>query len=99
MTDNNNNGGSNGTSTTTFVPNQIFTIPVNTGAQGGITITGGNWFTYDPQTQEQQTIEAPPEKKKNSEGCACKKCKEFYKFAEANQPDGTLICWACRHGY
>lgn len=31
-----------------------------------------------------------------SSGMACKKCKEFYSYAEANQPDGTLICYSCR---
>ena len=33
-----------------------------------------------------------------SEGCACKKCKNFNEFAEPNQPDKTFICYACRHG-
>lgn len=30
------------------------------------------------------------------DGCACIKCKEFYKYAEPNQSDGTLICFNCR---
>jgi len=30
------------------------------------------------------------------DGCACKKCKNFYQFAEPNHDDGTLTCWSCR---
>lgn len=30
------------------------------------------------------------------DGLNCAKCREFFHMAEANQPDGTLICWACR---
>lgn len=41
------------------------------------------------------TCEAAP-KKKNTDGCVCKKCKELYPYAEPNQSDGTLICYGCR---
>jgi len=27
---------------------------------------------------------------------ACKVCKEYYPYAEPNQPDGSLVCWVCR---
>jgi hypothetical protein len=41
-----------------------------------------------------------PEKKTNNcDGCTCVKCQQFFEFAEPNQDDGTLVCWACRHGY
>ncbi len=30
------------------------------------------------------------------DGVVCCKCGEFYAMAEANQEDGTMICWACR---
>ena len=33
------------------------------------------------------------------DGKSCHKCKNFSPFAESNQPDGTFICYACRHGY
>lgn len=33
------------------------------------------------------------------DGCNCKKCKTYYEFAEPNQEDGTLICWACRNNH
>jgi hypothetical protein len=42
------------------------------------------------------TKEYCEEKKKNSDGCVCKKCKELFPYAEPNQDDGTLICYACR---
>lgn len=35
-------------------------------------------------------------KKKSSDGETCTKCKEFFPFAEPNQPDDTLICYSCR---
>jgi hypothetical protein len=31
------------------------------------------------------------------DGCACKKCLNFYHMAEPNQPDGTLLCYSCRN--
>jgi formylmethanofuran dehydrogenase subunit E len=38
-------------------------------------------------------------KKDNRDGCDCKKCKEFYPYAEPNQEDGTLVCYKCRMGW
>lgn len=60
-------------------------------------------YTYtipaiNPSTTVPLQIDLSTEKKKDSDGCACKKCREFYPYAEANQPDGTLVCYACRHG-
>lgn len=78
------------------------------GANGGtITFVPGStqWITVTiPTTSAPQTIgidlAVPVEKKKkDSVGCSCKKCKEYFDYAEPNQEDGTLICWACRHGY
>jgi hypothetical protein len=34
--------------------------------------------------------------KKFPDGYFCSKCKNWYQFAEPNQPDGTLICFGCR---
>lgn len=34
--------------------------------------------------------------KSEIDGMTCVRCKDFYKMAAANQPDGTLICWSCR---
>ena len=30
------------------------------------------------------------------DGMRCKNCDEFYQYAEANQEDGTLLCYSCR---
>ena len=30
------------------------------------------------------------------DGMNCNKCRNFYQYAESNQPDGTLICYSCR---
>jgi hypothetical protein len=30
------------------------------------------------------------------DGMVCSKCKDFFQMASPNQPDGTLICYACR---
>lgn len=30
------------------------------------------------------------------DGISCSRCKEFFHMAQANQPDGTLICWSCK---
>jgi hypothetical protein len=30
------------------------------------------------------------------DGMTCHKCQDFFLMAEANQEDGTLICYACR---
>lgn len=32
-----------------------------------------------------------------TDGCFCARCKDFYYQAAPNQPNGTLICWACRN--
>lgn len=85
-------------------------VPVNNG-QGGITYIAqpnGQWYTITYPISSiifpiggggNSPPEAPEEKKKSKrdpDGCACKKCKEFYQFAEPNQEDGTLICYSCR---
>lgn len=33
---------------------------------------------------------------KRDEGLNCKVCKEFTRFAEANQKDNTFVCYGCR---
>ena len=30
------------------------------------------------------------------DGMKCARCQDFFSMAEGNQPDGTLICYACR---
>ena len=36
-------------------------------------------------------------KRQDPDGLVCQRCKLFYNFAEPNQPDGSLICYACRN--
>lgn len=31
------------------------------------------------------------------DGMTCVRCKEFYNMAQANQEDGSMICWQCRN--
>lgn len=52
------------------------------------------WFTID---EGWLSLPEEPVMKKN--GLHCKKCKEFFNYAESNQTDGSLICWACRNNY
>jgi hypothetical protein len=35
-------------------------------------------------------------KRSLSDGMFCQKCGLFYQFAEPNQDDGSLVCYACR---
>lgn len=42
-------------------------------------------------------IQAQSVQKEIKYGYNCKKCKEYYNYAIANQPDGTLLCWGCAH--
>lgn len=32
-------------------------------------------------------------------GIFCFKCKKYFEYANANQDDGTMICWSCRNGF
>jgi hypothetical protein len=34
--------------------------------------------------------------RKGIDGMFCCKCQQFYEFAEANQEDGSMICYSCR---
>lgn len=35
--------------------------------------------------------------KKYPDGMFCRKCQVWYQYAEPNQDDGTLLCFACRN--
>ena len=39
---------------------------------------------------------ADRKKRQYPDGLICKKCKNFFGFAEPNQSDGSLICYSCR---
>lgn len=103
MSTNNNSGATANT-------NGTFTFPINTGGfssiSGGYTYTNGGVTVFIPSTQVVTIPISTPleaisaeQKKKDCDGCNCKKCKEYFPYAEPNQEDGTLICYACRHGY
>jgi len=37
------------------------------------------------------------QQRRHPDGMFCKTCNNFYQFAEANQDDGSLICYSCLH--
>jgi hypothetical protein len=82
------------------VPSKQYTITIPSGSgtcsTGNVIVTGGN--DPCPQLSFDDIELAVPveEKKKKSDGCSCRKCKEYYQYAEPNQDDGTLICYGCR---
>jgi len=80
--------GSSKNSNTISLPNGTF---VNIPYSGG-------WY-YNIAIPAIPAEKAVAVKKDDRDGCDCVKCKQFFEFAEPNQEDGTLICWACRHGY
>lgn len=89
MTTNNPHNGPVGPSTITL-PSFPSNFPAN-----GITVLSNGW-AIGPMFQkpiEDAIIE------EEYYGHNCKKCKEYYEHAQSNQTDGTLICWACRHGF
>lgn len=48
----------------------------------------------------ESTAETESEEKKKDPGCSCKKCKEYYPYAEMdefNTINGKFVCWGCRH--
>lgn len=95
-------GGSGNGQWITAVPNKQYTVTI---PSGGTCSTGGTIIIQtgtgaNPQISIDDIEWAVPvEISKKSDGCSCKKCREFFEYAEPNQEDGTLICWACRHGY
>lgn len=87
-------GGGGGGQWISATPGKQYTItiPANTcSSSGTITFTGGQ-ITFD----DIDLAVPVDENKEISDGCFCKKCKEYYQYAEPNQDDGTLICYGCR---
>jgi hypothetical protein len=56
----------------------------------------GSGLVWTTPTSVESKKEETKRVKREPDGCACKKCHEFYQFAEPNQEDGTLICYSCR---
>lgn len=90
---NSNNSGNNCAGSGTGTTGGWFTV-----VPSGTTWTSGTITIYPSQITFDDIDLAVPveEKKEKSDGCTCKKCKEFYQYAEPNQEDGTLICYGCR---
>lgn len=86
-----NNSGNSGSNNNPWAGISSGTIWITTGA------SSGGWFTIG--ATEAEPAEKATDKKQNKDGCNCKKCKEFYPYAEPNQDDGTLICYSCRKGW
>lgn len=42
---------------------------------------------------------SPITKPSTTHGMKCKDCKEDFPYAEANQKDGSFICYSCRKGF
>lgn len=88
---NNNNSGNTGT---------VFTLPatpiVVTPQQVPV-LNNGQWITFNfgPICSEINS-ESCSENEKVSEGCTCKKCKEFNKYAEPPKDGKDFICYGCR---
>lgn len=74
-------------------------VPTTPGNGQWVTVTIPYTNTIGTPVIELDLPAEPAAKSDNSDGCTCKKCKQLYEYAEPNQDDGTLICWACRHGY
>ena len=59
-------------------------------------------FTFEGENltisfDEDYVDDIPDDKVPEPEGFNCSRCREFYRYAKANQPDGTFKCWGCRH--
>lgn len=100
MTDQNNSGNSQPPTqypSVTYIPGNITYTNVPTGGQWiTYTINGIDYGTGQTTISSADKREEKKAKKKEEDGCVCKKCKEFYPYAEPNQEDGTLVCYGCR---
>lgn len=54
------------------------------------------WFNPVNNVQLELDL-GKPEKKENSEGCFCKKCKELYPYAIFPEDGSDFICWGCQN--
>lgn len=98
MSNSNNSGNNSGGHQLTWNPGTSNWIPINPGMGQWITVTVPQQQTLPGMHQQYCTEEVPAaeEKKKDSDGCTCKKCKEYFPYAEPNQEDGSLVCYGCR---
>jgi len=82
----------------TFVQN--YWANVNTTANNSVWVNGAfiSFPTMAPSLPDPIELDYPLESKAEpiSAGHFCKKCNEFFEFAEANQDDKSFICYSCR---
>ena len=52
---------------------------------------------YDQDSQNSDDDDYPVIVEPIKYGHNCTKCGELFPHAEANQSDGTLICWGCQN--
>jgi formylmethanofuran dehydrogenase subunit E len=76
----------------------------NNAVNAGGTVVNNSWMGVQLYLPWYVPVKPPEDKKATvpfdgRDGLDCKVCKEFYQYAEANQKDGTLICFKCRNGY
>ena len=71
-------------------------VPVVSTSGGYITVVynGSTWIAGN---ETGETTLPSEEKKPETKGCACVKCREFNEYAKANQPDDTFMCYKCRN--
>lgn len=78
-------------------------FPDNSKSRGGLNLSGSYKYGKDQMSYDHSLsirtdavvhskIAGPGE----YDGCQCKKCHNFYPYAEPNQEDGTLVCYSCR---
>jgi hypothetical protein len=58
---------------------------------------GGDESTVTPQKSKCKNTAHRVIGENGIDGMVCSRCKDFYPYAEPNQPDGTLICYRCRN--
>ena len=51
------------------------------------------WIPFFPPAE---TPEPEKPKTQDKDGRICINCKQFYPYAESNQPDGSFKCYSCR---
>jgi len=53
----------------------------------------------DIDTSKQESLSDTVTTTEASGGLRCHKCNTHYPYAEANQDDGSFVCWSCRSGW
>lgn len=76
-------------------PKPVNSTPRNNTSIENVYSTNEKLYTWGLSVQRITLVESKVVISLN--GYNCKKCNNHYPYSEPNQPDGTLICWSCRH--